>query len=58
MNGREISRSTSVKIRNHPGAQPNDYVKPTTQKTPQSWRLFTLVPMTLQINSTPRKLEK
>ena len=38
MNGREISRSSSVKIRSHPGATTEDlidYVRPTARKKPK-----------------------
>ena len=38
MNGREISRSSSVKIRSHPGATTEDlidYVRPTARKNPK-----------------------
>ena len=38
MNGREISRSSSVKIRNHQGARTKDlidYVRPTARKNPK-----------------------
>ena len=38
MNGREISRCSSVKIRSHPGATIEDlidYVRPTVRKKPR-----------------------
>ena len=61
VNGWEISRSSSVKIRSHPGATTKDlidYVQPLARKN-RKWWLFTLVPMTLHIKSTPcKKLEK
>ena len=58
MNGWEMSRSSSVKIRSHSGATTedlNDYVRPTVQKK-QKTKMMVI--MTLKIKSTPcRKLE-
>ena len=59
INCQEISLPILVKIRSHPDATAEDLINYLRSATPKRSWLFTLVPMTLQIKSTPcRKLEK